>query len=683
MLVACSKSIGQMKDEDQAMTSPKSFFIGIDTGGTYTDAVIIEHNSQKILARAKALTTKGELSIGVKEALTTVMQSLPAGAKSSAIGLISVSTTLATNAVVEGHGSPIGAFLIGFDSHMVERTGIAKAFPNLPIRMIGGGHDHSGEASVPLDVTALEREAGLLKAEVSAFAVASAFAVRNPEHEKAARDIITRVTGKPVTLSMELTSSLDAPRRALTAVLNARLISRISMLIDAVRLAMGELHISCPLMVVKGDGTLARAENVALKPIETVLSGPAASLVGAKWLSDLDDFIMSDIGGTTTDIGILQAGRPRVAEEGAEVGGWRTMVKAIDVMTIGLGGDSEVHLAMDGSMQIGPQRIVPISLIGQRYPEVLAMLEGDLSDTEGGSQHGRFVVAPFGRSGPHDHSGLSTREIEFLALVTDRPKPLRKVAISSGAQRALSSLRKKGLVQLCGFTPSDAAHVLDMQANWSKPAALMAAQLAVRFRDMKAGMPERVDTFCKDVWSETVRLSARAILNSALGMSVENNALIDSVVAGTPVKGLAAIRISPTIPIVAVGGAARIYYTEVARRLECEVVFAEWCEVANAIGAAAGLVALKVTVTVEGDGNGAFRVHGSHGTRIFSSGVEALSFAAATAHAQAETMALAVGAFLPKISLDTKKFFLPDAMDDNGLLKAEITAEAIGRPLSA
>ena len=395
------------------MTPAESFFIGIDTGGTYTDAVIIAHDTQKILGRAKALTTKGDLSIGVKEALTTVMQSFPAGAKSSAIGLVSVSTTLATNAVVEGHGSPVGVFLIGFDSAMAGANRHREGLSECAARMIAGGHDHNGDAAVSLDVAAVEREAELLKGEVSAFAVASAFAVRNPEHEKAARDIIMRVTGKPVTLSTELTSSLDAPRRALTAVLNARLISRISMLIDAVRLAMGELHISCPLMVVKGDGTLARAENVALKPIETVLSGPAASLVGAKWLSGLDDFIMSDIGGTTTDIGILQGGRPRVAEEGAEVGGWRTMVKAIDVTTIGLGGDSEVHLAMDGSMQIGPQRIVPISLIGQRYPEVLAMLEGDLSDTEGGSQHGRFVVAPFGKSGPPITADFQRARLNF------------------------------------------------------------------------------------------------------------------------------------------------------------------------------------------------------------------------------------------------------------------------------
>jgi len=662
------------------MTPAESFFVGIDTGGTYTDAVIIAHGTQKILGRAKALTTKGDLSIGVKEALTLVMQKLPATAKPSAIGLVSVSTTLATNAVVEGHGSPVAVFLIGFDRAMAARTGIAKAFPQVPLRMIAGGHDHNGDAAVPLDVAAVEREAAALKGEVSAFAVASAFAVRNPEHENVARDIIMRVTGKPVTLSTELTSSLDAPRRALTAVLNARLISRISLLIEAVRLAMADLRISCPLMVVKGDGSLARAENVALKPIETVLSGPAASLVGAKWLSGLDDFIMSDIGGTTTDIGILQDGRPQVAEEGAEVGGWRTMVKAIDVTTVGLGGDSEVHLAMDGSMQIGPQRIVPISLIGERYPEVIPMLEGDLADTEGGSQQGRFVVLPFGKSGPADHSGLTGREIELLSMVTDRPRPLRKVAVSSGAQRALTSLRKKGLVQLCGFTPSDAAHVLGLQANWSKPAALLAAQLVVRFRDMRLGTPERVEAFCREVWSETVRLSAKAILASALGIPVENNALIESVVSGAAVKGLAAIKISPSIPIVAVGGPARVYYAEVARRLDCEVVFVEWCEVANAIGAAAGLVALKVMVMVEGDGNGAFRVHGGQGTRIFGSGAEALAFAAATAHDQAESMALGVGALSPRVSVNTKKYYLPDAIDENGLLKAEVTAEAVGRP---
>lgn len=662
------------------MPDSKSYFVGVDTGGTYTDAVIIEHGSHRILASAKALTTKGDLSIGVKEALSAVMARLPTRAKASDIAMVSVSTTLATNAVVEGHGSPVGMFLVGFDQQMADRTGIAKAFPGLPIRMISGGHDHNGDAKSPLDVAAIERETALLGGQVSAFAVASTFAVRNPAHEQEVREIVMRVAAKPVTLSTELTSSLDAPRRALTAVLNARLISRISLLIDAVRSAMAELRISCPLMVVKGDGTLARAENVALRPIETVLSGPAASLVGAKWLANLDDFIMSDIGGTTTDIGVLQNGRPRVAEEGAEVGGWRTMVRAIDVKTIGLGGDSEVSITLDGSVNLGPQRIVPISLLAHRYPEIIAMLATDLADTEGGSQHGRFAVLPFGKSTQQETSGLGPREIELLAMVNERPKPLRKVAVSSGAQRALSSLRKKGLVQLCGFTPSDAAHVLELQDNWSQPAALLAAQLAFRFRAMKLGTAEQVKEFCQEIWSETVRLSARAVVSAATGGPIENNSLVDAVCSGRPTIGLAKISVSPTVPIVAVGGPARIFYGEVARRLQCTVVFTDHCEVANAIGAAAGLVALRVSVSIEGDGNGAFRVHGGRGTQVFGTGADALSFAIRSAQMLAENLALSAGAIEPRISIETKKYYLPDAMDDNGLLRAEIVAEAIGRP---
>ncbi len=662
------------------MQAGKSFFVGIDTGGTYTDAVIVEHGSHKILASAKALTTKGDLSIGVKEALAAVVLKLPAGTGASDIALISVSTTLATNAVVEGHGSPVGVFLIGFDGSMAVRTGIARAFPGLPIKIIDGGHDHNGDATRPLDFASLEREAAAMDADVSAFAVASAFAVRNPAHEQQAREIITRVTAKPVTLSTELTASLDAPRRALTAVLNARLISRISLLIEAVRLTMSELRISCPLMVVKGDGTLARAESVALRPIETVLSGPAASLVGAKWLSNLDSFIMSDIGGTTTDVGILIDGRPKIAEQGAEVAGWRTMVQAIDVRTIGLGGDSEVSLALDGSVRLGPQRVVPISLLGQRYPEVIAMLEADLAETEGGSQHGRFVVLPFGKSTPAELSGLSQREIEMLSLVGERPKPLRKITVSSGAQRALLSLRKKGLVQFCGFTPSDASHVLGLQANWSQLAARLAAQLAFRFRNMKLGAPEQIKDFCHEIWSETVSLSARAIVSAAVDGSIENNALIDAVCRGRPIIGLANVGVSPTVPLVAVGGPARIFYGEVARRLQCEVVFSEHCEVANAIGAAASLVAHRVAVTVEGDGNGLFRVHTGQGTQIFGTGKDALRFATASAQSLVESLALSAGAIAPRISIDTKTFYLPDATDENGLLKAEIVAEAIGRP---
>ena len=212
--------------------SSESYFIGVDTGGTYTDAAVIAARDHKVIASAKAITTKGDLAIGVTEAISQAVASLPRGLAPQDISLVSVSTTLATNAVVEGHGSSVGVILAGFDAQMAERTGIAKAFPGMPIEIIAGGHDHNGEERVALDLAALKAALARMGGRCDAFAVASSFAVRNPAHEYAIREAITSSTGKPVTLSTELSSALDAPRRALTAALNARLISRISLLIE-------------------------------------------------------------------------------------------------------------------------------------------------------------------------------------------------------------------------------------------------------------------------------------------------------------------------------------------------------------------------------------------------------------------------------------------------------------------
>jgi len=661
--------------------SSKTYLIGVDTGGTYTDAAVIEAQGHKVVASAKSITTKVDLSIGVSGAIRAAVARLPQGLKPENISLVSVSTTLATNAVVEGHGSAVGVILIGFDPAMAERTGIAKAFPGMPIAMIAGGHNHSGDEVCPLDVAALETAVAAMP--VDAFAIASAFAVRNPSHEHRTRDIVMRITGKPATLSTELTSALDAPRRALTAVLNARLISRVSMLISAVRRSMAELGISCPLMIVKGDGTLALAERVALRPIETVLSGPAASLVGASWLCGRKDFIMSDMGGTTTDLGVLAHGRPQVAEHGAEVGGWRTMVKAIDVKTIGLGGDSEISIGLNGRIDVGPQRVAPIALLASRYPEVVALLEADLADTDGGSMHGKFVLRPFGAGAETLSAEVSPREAEILALVDERPRPIRKIAVSAAAQRALASLKRKGLVQTGGFTPSDAAHVLGLQDNWPGEAARIAAKLIVRFRDMRLGDAERVEAFCRDVWSETVRRTSKVILDTAFGKSFGEDGLIDSVCSGRRSLGLAKVSLSPTVPVVAVGGPVKVYYGEVAKRLDCEMIFPPFFDVANAVGAATGVIASVVSVAVEGDGSGLFRVHGGAGVQSFTSGSAALAAAEGIARQAALAAVMQMGAHDPQVQMSVTKSHLPDAVDDNGILEALVRAEAIGRPETA
>lgn len=666
----------------------KSYLIGVDTGGTYTDAAVLDAATNEVLASAKALTTRGDLAVGVCEAIECVLTALGDDTASTAsrVKLVSVSTTLATNAVVEGHGSPVCVVLVGFDDTMVQRSGLSSAFPGLVVERVAGGHDHNGGEAAKLDMEALAAIVEKHAVSVEAFAVASQFAVRNPAHELAARDFITGRTSLPVTISTELASALDAPRRALTAALNARLISRISLLIKAVQHAMTRFGIDAPLMMTKGDGSLARAETVAFRPIETVLSGPAASLVGAATLSGLTDFILSDMGGTTTDLGVLESGRPQVNEQGADVGGWRTMVQAIDVRTLGLGGDSEVTFDIKGSATVGPRRSVPVSLIADKFPKVIQLLEADVSDVESGSLAGRFVMLPLGRvAGDAEPAGLSAREQEMLAAITTEPRPLRKVAVGSSAQRTLEILARKGHVQLAGFTPSDAAHVLGLQANWSREAALLAARLLVRQVLQKAPSDDLATQLSHTVWEETVRLTGRAVLETALGHHAiepgRAGGLIDVVCRGEGRRSLARVSISPVVPVVAVGGPVKVYYPEVGKRLECEMVFPQSCEVANAVGAATGMIARTVTIEVNGNGAGLFRVHGPEGVSQFASANDAVNEACRLARETAGSQVNEMGGGKISFIEDIETFLLPDAVDNNGLLRATVKIEATARPV--
>ena len=196
-----------------------------------------------------------------------------------------------------------------------------------------GGHDVHGNATA-LDLGPLEQALPELADSVSAFAVCGYFATRNPAHELSVLEMIRQRTHLPVTASHQLSSKLGGPRRALTTLLNARLISLIDRLIEATQGFMAARNIAAPLMVVRGDGALVSAAFARERPIETILSGPAASLVGARHLTGLDDAVVSDIGGTTTDVAVLDKGRPRLDPEGATVGGFRTMVEAVGMRNI-------------------------------------------------------------------------------------------------------------------------------------------------------------------------------------------------------------------------------------------------------------------------------------------------------------------------------------------------------------
>ena len=660
--------------------NPRPLAIGIDTGGTYTDAVVVNLQAHSVLASAKALTTKGDLAIGVGKALEGILARVADTTSASEIGLVSVSTTLATNAVVEGHSDDVGVVLIGFDDAMAQRTRIAVSFPRSPLFRIAGGHDHNGDERKPLDEDLLRASIRATGTAAKTFAVSSTFAVRNPAHERRAAEIISEMTDAPVTLSSDLTSALDAPRRALTAVLNAQLVGKISALIDAVSKSMAAVGIDAPLMLVKGDGSRALAASVRRRPIETVLSGPAASLIGASWLTGELDFLMSDVGGTTTDVALLRTGRPLLVEHGAEVGGWRTMVRAIDIRTTGLGGDSAV--SFDGKrLSLGPQRVVPLSLLATQYPEIIDHLRADLSDSrDSNSMHGQFVLLPFGTT--ETEVVTDPVEAQILERVRATPSPLRRISGSPRAHRAIESLRRRGLVQLSGFSPSDAAHVLGYQSNWPNDAAQLGARVGARFRFMKEPTDTDVIRYAADVCDEMTRRSVVAFIEAATGdPEASSSAGYQAIASGSPFRGMLHHRVSLDIPVVGVGGPAPVFYPEAAKRLGAALILPEFGDVANAVGAATGVVTRTVEATVSGDGSGMFRAHGPREARAFHDVAPALDWAADEARHCAVEAVEAMGAPEPTTSVSVQKILIPGFTSDIGIISAVITVVATGWPV--
>ncbi|WP_439509090.1 hydantoinase/oxoprolinase N-terminal domain-containing protein, partial [Yoonia sp.] len=208
-----------------------AYLLGVDTGGTYTDAVVLDDAAQRVVASAKALTSRPDLAFGVGAAIDAALAK--AGVAARDIAMVSLSTTLATNALVEGQGGRIALVFIGFDAAELTRAGLQDALRGDPVIALAGGHSHAGVEAAALDLAGLQVALAALDAGITGFAVAASFATRNPAHEIAARDLIRDLTGLPVTCSHELSSALGGPKRALTAVLNARLIGMIDGLITA------------------------------------------------------------------------------------------------------------------------------------------------------------------------------------------------------------------------------------------------------------------------------------------------------------------------------------------------------------------------------------------------------------------------------------------------------------------
>lgn len=548
--------------------------LGIDTGGTYTDAVLLRGSDGVVVDSKKAFTTYPDLQIGISAVLDSLDQALL-----SQVNLVSVSTTLSTNSLLEGTGTPVGLVLIG--QHPAERE-----FPTPDFIVVPGGHGPSGEEEVPLDIEAIREFGYRTKDKVSAYAISAFFGTRNPEHELQAKSMIQEITGKPVVCGHELSQELGAYERAVTAVLNAQLIPITHRFVSAVMADINKRGINAKMLMLKCDGSLYNLEDALEKPIETIFSGPAASLLGASYLAKLDTCAAIDVGGTSTDVSAIYNGVPEISVSGSVVGGWKTRVRAMKMETSATGGDSHVWVT-DGEVKIGPRRVIPLCVAAIEHPGLLQKLNLmrllPRKSLDENYQPTKFFVRT-----KYVIHGLNIEEAEMLQHIGSDPVSIHELYTSMHAMpsgKVMDSLIQKRLVQAIGFTPTDALHVRGEYTAWNADASHAGAELLSRYNGRKKY------EFCTHVKEHVAKNMAHSQM--AFLLPERSKPLVDELLSG-----LYPAKFSLKLPIVLLGGPVKAYSEEMAELLDADIIVPDYAEVGNAVGALAGKGVKRVEIQI-------------------------------------------------------------------------------------
>ena len=415
--------------------------LGIDTGGTYTDSVVLDIDTKEIVCRSKALTTRDNLIDGI-------VASLRGLSKTDNISIVSLSSTLATNSIVEGKSCRVGLIVLGKKfGHTVNVANYA---------FIDAELDLKGRVVKKLFPKDAEAAIESMRGKVDVLAVVGYMSVRNPSHENTVRSMAEKMLGIPVVCAHDLTSKLGFEQRANTAIINAGLIPTIIELIEAVNKALKDLGIDAPLMIVKGDGSIMNANTAVKRPIETILSGPASSLTSAMVHTGVKDALIVDIGGTTTDLGIIRDGFVRTLDTGALVGGNRTRVRAADVTTYGMGGDSRVSVEKN-AIVLSAIRIIPICIAASKWPNVKEWITNLESLAQSPSDRISDCEL-YTRASNCEMSYLMESDKRFLSEISSYPRAVRDVSENTGISPdrfCLKDLESEGYVTRIGVTPTD------------------------------------------------------------------------------------------------------------------------------------------------------------------------------------------------------------------------------------
>ncbi len=576
--------------------------IGIDTGGTCTDAVVYQFEEKRILALGKTPTTKEDLSVGIGNALDQLPRDLIEQAE-----VIALSTTLATNACVENKGGRAKIIFFGVNPGNVSKVGREYGITvDENVLFVESKTRPNGEITEYPDWDVFIEKLKPWLTDCDAVAVVEMYAKKTGAVlEKKARELIQKEKDIPVICGYSLFSEPNIIKRGAGALLNARLISVIREFLDAVKKALRERDIQAPFVIVRSDGSLMTEEFTAIHPVETLLCGPVASVMGAAELTDEKNCVVVDIGGTTTDIAFVKDGIPQKAESGVRIGDWNTFVKGLFVDTFGLGGDSGVIINGDLEIELEAEKVMPLCMAAWKHPLLLRHLERERDSGSRLINRQKDIYVKIKEIDNPD--SYSDKEIEIANLL-ENPISLERLKEIHGQTvlvRHLERLIREGVIIRCGMTPTDVMHVVGDFVQYEKRASQYGMEIMARaLRVSVEELGERIyDAFKKKLYFNIVRIllaDAYPKLRDKWDESVATIIITDAFERAK--KGedreFLGLNLSTPAALVGVGAPTKLFLEDVGRLLGTKVVTSEYSPVANALGAVVGNVSAEAVMEV-------------------------------------------------------------------------------------
>ena len=352
--------------------------LGLDVGGTFTDAVIID--GHRVVATAKRRTTKDNLMNGIGEALDAVLE----GYDTSNIEQVTLSTTVVTNTIVEEKEQVVDLYVVTGPGRNVD-----DIFPVKPI-YLQGYTDHRGIVVERTPADAVRGIANMVQTRsgTDLAAVSAKFGVRNPQEELSITEELKN-TYHAISNGSLLSGSLNFPRRTISAYFNSAVTPVFTVFKKNVEDALSARNIVAPLHILKADGGSLPVEHMVSRPVETAFTGPAATVLGLSALGVIGNqhTVALDIGGTTTDISLWKHGRPLMTKNGVSIREYPSAVRSFAVTSVGIGGESVVRLK-NGNLTVGPERVGPSVALGGVEPTL-----GDALIVLGHANYGDFNLA--------------------------------------------------------------------------------------------------------------------------------------------------------------------------------------------------------------------------------------------------------------------------------------------------